>query len=280
MYEGPVTRAYSADLDSPSHNQVPPHPAITSSGAEQPGFPVLHDASHSEQQLQEKYPVLQPVNYLSTQPPVSQEPMGYQPFNMQPGIPKSETSPTFMKPEGVEHDYLPINLHVSPTAAPHTVETDYSNTGMVEPKSGSYAHHDMVRYQGQQRYHLSHGYGPSEGVQSEHFDYFPLASQGSGVELAPPNHKPQVTKRGPFKDPQKRAKTAQVRKIGSCIRCRMQRIRVRQSPPELQFLTRTDDYYSVNLIQTRLVIRLLHVTAARRLSRTLKSTVCLARGGS
>lgn len=33
-------------------------------------------------------------------------------------------------------------------------------------------------------------------------------------------------KRGPFKDPSLREQTAQTRKIGSCIRCRMQRIRV------------------------------------------------------
>jgi hypothetical protein len=33
-------------------------------------------------------------------------------------------------------------------------------------------------------------------------------------------------KRGPFRDPSLREQTAQTRKIGSCIRCRMQRIRV------------------------------------------------------
>jgi hypothetical protein len=33
-------------------------------------------------------------------------------------------------------------------------------------------------------------------------------------------------KRGPFKDPNLREQTAQTRKMGSCIRCRMQRIRV------------------------------------------------------
>ena len=37
-------------------------------------------------------------------------------------------------------------------------------------------------------------------------------------------------KRGPFKDPNLREQTALTRKIGSCIRCRMQRIRVSASP--------------------------------------------------
>jgi hypothetical protein len=40
-------------------------------------------------------------------------------------------------------------------------------------------------------------------------------------------------KRGPFKDPNLREQTAQTRKIGSCIRCRMQRIRVSNNCPVL-----------------------------------------------
>ncbi|KAM5355866.1 hypothetical protein ACJ41O_002512 [Fusarium nematophilum] len=39
-------------------------------------------------------------------------------------------------------------------------------------------------------------------------------------------------KRGPFKDPNLREQTAQTRKIGSCIRCRMQRIRCENNPEE------------------------------------------------
>lgn len=39
-------------------------------------------------------------------------------------------------------------------------------------------------------------------------------------------------KRGPFKDPTLREQTAQTRKIGSCIRCRMQRIRCEHNPEE------------------------------------------------
>jgi hypothetical protein len=41
-----------------------------------------------------------------------------------------------------------------------------------------------------------------------------------------PAHKTTPVKRGPFKDQDSREKTALTRKIGSCIRCRMQRIRV------------------------------------------------------
>lgn len=39
-------------------------------------------------------------------------------------------------------------------------------------------------------------------------------------------------KRGPFRDPNLREQTAQTRKIGSCIRCRMQRIRCEHNPED------------------------------------------------
>lgn len=41
-----------------------------------------------------------------------------------------------------------------------------------------------------------------------------------------PNQKPPAAKRGPFKSTADRQQTAMTRKNGSCIRCRMQRIRV------------------------------------------------------
>jgi hypothetical protein len=46
------------------------------------------------------------------------------------------------------------------------------------------------------------------------------------VDVVPYKHKPLPTRRGPFKDTAAREKTAQTRKMGSCIRCKMQRIRV------------------------------------------------------
>lgn len=48
--------------------------------------------------------------------------------------------------------------------------------------------------------------------------------QPSNFDILLPNQR--GGKRGPFRDPSLREQTAQTRKIGSCIRCRMQRIRV------------------------------------------------------
>jgi hypothetical protein len=49
------------------------------------------------------------------------------------------------------------------------------------------------------------------------------------LDIVLPNERPPPAKRGPFKSNDDREKTAVTRKIGSCIRCKMQRIRV--SPP-------------------------------------------------
>ena len=57
-----------------------------------------------------------------------------------------------------------------------------------------------------------------------------LATNNSNVTT----HWPRGPKRGPFQDVNLRRQTAATRKIGSCIRCRMQRIRVtipKENPP-------------------------------------------------
>ncbi|KAJ2907079.1 hypothetical protein MKZ38_008647 [Zalerion maritima] len=52
------------------------------------------------------------------------------------------------------------------------------------------------------------------------------AQQYPGYDVVwPPGGRPPSAKRGPFKNNADREKTAQTRRIGSCIRCRMQRIR-------------------------------------------------------
>ncbi|KAF4463562.1 hypothetical protein FALBO_9615 [Fusarium albosuccineum] len=57
-----------------------------------------------------------------------------------------------------------------------------------------------------------------------------LMDQQANFEILLPNQR--GGKRGPFKDPNLREQTAQTRKIGSCIRCRMQRIRCENNPEE------------------------------------------------
>lgn len=223
MYEGSTVPAYSADLDSPSHPQISQHHVITSSGTEQSSLILLSPDSHTSHQLQEKFPPLQPVNYFNTLPPTIQEPMTYQSFDSQQDTSKPQTSPTYMKSEAPEQDYQPVDYRTGSNTS-IGIATDYNTTGMTELKASSYMDHGIVRHQAPQRYPASQSYGNLETLRTERGCFYPF--EASPLEMVLPNQKPQVTKRGPFKDPQKRAKTAQVRKIGSCIRCRMQRIRV------------------------------------------------------
>lgn len=62
------------------------------------------------------------------------------------------------------------------------------------------------------------GSGPDRTMVYQDSEYDPMASNA----MVRPSHK-----RGPFKNDRDREGTAHTRKIGSCVRCRMQRIRVR-----------------------------------------------------
>lgn len=52
------------------------------------------------------------------------------------------------------------------------------------------------------------------------------SNQARGLDIVLTSQKPAQAKRGPFRTNDEREATAETRKIGSCIRCRMQRIRV------------------------------------------------------
>jgi hypothetical protein len=76
---------------------------------------------------------------------------------------------------------------------------------------------------------------PREDVPPSYQSQAPLTEQPS-VAAMDPTGPQQVqrnasnSRRGPFKNQDMREKTAQTRKIGSCVRCRMQRIRVSHPP--------------------------------------------------
>jgi hypothetical protein len=70
------------------------------------------------------------------------------------------------------------------------------------------------------------GYLAVETTSPGHAGRVDLQSRTSGLDVVFPNQRPPPAKRGPFKTHMARQQTAHTRKIGSCIRCRMQRIRV------------------------------------------------------
>ncbi|KAH8161944.1 hypothetical protein CIB48_g6303, partial [Xylaria polymorpha] len=52
------------------------------------------------------------------------------------------------------------------------------------------------------------------------------------LDFVQPNQRPPPARRGPFRNQHDRERTAETRRIGSCIRCRMQRIRCETNPDD------------------------------------------------
>lgn len=172
------------------------------------------------------YPPLQPTSHLSSQPTTSSDAMVYAAQDTNHGYLKSEASPTFVKSEGTDTGFPVSGFRSNATPLHTAAETSYTHSGLARPDE-NYARQSVVGYQAPPpHYSFLHGYTPTDGLNAEQMDRFQLAQQGSGLEVVMPNQKPPITKRGPFRNQEKRKQTAHVRKIGSCIRCRMQRIRV------------------------------------------------------
>lgn len=230
--------------------------------------------------LQEKYPTMQPLGHTD-HPPAVQEHMRYHRPNAHHFGPKSEGNPTFLKTERSDQDFRATDFPISP-AFNHSVDGNYSHPGLASTGMNPFPPQPMERYQPPQ-FIGSHGYISPEAGHPESFDFFPLVPQEDDLALMLPNQKPPATKRGPFKDLQKREKTAQVRKIGSCIRCRMQRIRVSKNkfiPKKKSFELVLTMFSSANSTPSHHMMTMPLVTGVRNLWVIRKSTVCLVGDGS
>lgn len=130
--------------------------------------------------------------------------------------------PPGLKVEQPAQEIRGNDLHAIPAYMQY-MDSPQPAPGIPQPNLVPYSLHSMDKYPPQ--YPTAHGYMSTEEIHS--FGYFYLSSQGNEMPVVTQNQKPASTRRGPFKDLQARAKTAITRKMGSCIRCRMQRIRVR-----------------------------------------------------
>lgn len=166
-------------------------------------------------QYMPNYPPLQPGRVMSFQPAISREEMIY------PSIPadaKYETS--VESPQGASS----LGIQHSPYIADVPVQTG-AITGpyAVGGESSPYDGHGMIMSLSS-RFHPMHGFDVRTGMGNPC-----LQDESSTLDFPP--HKTAPVKRGPFKDQDSREKTALTRKMGSCIRCRMQRIRVSSRGP-------------------------------------------------
>ncbi|KAJ8124841.1 hypothetical protein O1611_g8800 [Lasiodiplodia mahajangana] len=76
------------------------------------------------------------------------------------------------------------------------------------------------------QYNVTQGHGHTEINRNRMHTH----TQSRELDFVPPNQRPPPARRGPFRNQHDREKTAETRRIGSCIRCRMQRIRCETNP--------------------------------------------------
>ncbi|KAF6816161.1 hypothetical protein CPLU01_13941, partial [Colletotrichum plurivorum] len=132
----------------------------------------------------------------------------------------------------------PDASHNFPNAAGHIVST----TDMVSaPYGDSMMAMDMTPTMQHQTpipvttagYPMATPYAMQDmAVKDETVEQTPMPPGSSRLDIVYSHQRPPASKRGPFKDIKQRQETANTRKTGSCIRCRMQRIRCVPDPED------------------------------------------------
>ncbi|KAI1094938.1 hypothetical protein F5B19DRAFT_489837 [Rostrohypoxylon terebratum] len=161
--------------------------------ADQPNV-FAHNDPSSASSMMSNYPILQPNRPMTIQPTTSGEGMVY--------------------PEPV------------PTTQQYYSQPDYRSelpSSMTNNVMGSQSH-----------------YAPSplrqnsmaDGIPHQEVDRIRTESKPRELDILYPNQRPPAARRGPFKSNEIRQETAETRRIGSCIRCRMQRIRCEINPAD------------------------------------------------
>jgi hypothetical protein len=157
------------------------------------------------------YPPLQPERVMSFQPAIGKEAMVYPEVAAVPKTEGTETSAL------ASSNIMQLSPYVADVSTQSSMPGPYSVSNAPSPYD---CRSTMMSISS--RFPQPGGFGlgldtktsaPQESAAPASLDYVPT-------------HKTTPAKRGPFKDQDSREKTALTRKMGSCIRCRMQRIRV------------------------------------------------------
>ncbi|KAK4153399.1 hypothetical protein C8A00DRAFT_33883 [Chaetomidium leptoderma] len=164
------------------------------------------------------YPPLQPERVMGFQPTTGREEMIYP--SIPPAAVKYESnadSPLGTSSLGIQSSqpYL-----VGAPVLAGAVLGAYAAGGESSPYEG----HGMVMNL-PSRFHTVEGFDVRSGTENTN-----VQDESSAALDFFPTHRSAPVKRGPFKDQDSREKTALTRKMGSCIRCRMQRIRCNLDP--------------------------------------------------
>jgi hypothetical protein len=173
------------------------------------------DPSMVAQYLQ-NFPPLEPSRILGVQPSTSGEGMIY-PENTSRGRYLSNPEPSHVTGLGIQgSDQLtePLDTNNAIAAA---LTSDVTTPPLT--RQGTYGGMSA-------QYDIPHGYGDPDSIMTASPDVLQMQGRSNFGVVYNPHQRTPSARRGPFKDHEKREKTAHTRRIGSCIRCRMQRIRV------------------------------------------------------
>lgn len=216
-FAGP--RPYHVEVTSPMSNHPP---NFATSANLETGQPHLFQTEDPAMVYMASYPPLQPEHHLRSQPTSSREDLVF---------PGNSPNSRYFKSETSEHGLPTPALRNSPQMT-DLVDRNASYMGdMVDiGSSSSIVRQGTVGIASSSQYGLPQGYPISSTVDSGRNTQLEMQSRATNLEMVFPNQRAPPAKRGPFKDHMQRQQTAHTRKIGSCIRCRMQRIRVSQPP--------------------------------------------------
>ncbi|XXG93968.1 hypothetical protein Hte_000218 [Hypoxylon texense] len=211
-----------------------------------PGFSICTPCTTCEPQEYAPVPATAPYPYAPTRPYFDDRPSspGSVPGTISSGQPNAfaSTIPSTAPPEMPNYPLLHPNR-------PMAIQPTTSGESMVysEALAGQQYFSQPELHHGLPNPGPSHGMGPqpygppplrqhsvNEGVYPQQVDRTPLVSKPRELDIVQPHQRPPAARRGPFKSNDDRQKTAETRRIGSCIRCRMQRIRCEINPMDKQ----------------------------------------------
>ncbi len=196
-------------IASPTHDNDHEAYAPATGQGEQAGLFACEPNPFTVQYMQ-SYPTLQPTRASGSQPATRRGGMFYQ-----EGLP----SDSLFKSEVPGRDLGAASSGLAGAQSDAGMASRVAYPGDLVPVAdpGSLARQASMSV-APPRYNVLHGYGEPGGL---------IRDDGAGgLDVVFPNQRAPTAKRGPFRDHVERQKTALTRKIGSCIRCRMQRIRV------------------------------------------------------
>jgi hypothetical protein len=182
---------------------------------DQAGLFACDDPSLVAQYMQ-NFPPLQPTRIMGVQPSTSGEGMVY---------PESPSRSHYLDNHESSH-ITGLGIQGS-TQLASTLDADNVMATALTSNVNSPPLARQATFVGMPpRYDMLNGYGEPDSLIGTGPDALDMQARSNFGVVYNHHQRTPSARRGPFKDHDQREKTAHTRRIGSCIRCRMQRIRV------------------------------------------------------